>query len=145
MADVETPVSAYLKIRNGSTGFILESVEGGERVARYSFIGAGSMLDITMRGGIAELTSIDGTETRTFSDPLNVIQEILSPYRCTTMPGLPLPRFLGGAVGYLSYETVCAFESRVGIAPGPGRGMPDARFALVDSLLVFDHVERTIK
>ena len=145
MADVETPVSAYLKIRNGSTGFVLESVEGGERVARYSFIGSGSMLDITMRDGVAELRTKGGTSTVNFTDPLNVIEDILAPYRCLTMPGLPLPRFLGGAVGYLSYETVCAFESRVGIASGPGRGMPDARFALVDSLLVFDHVERTIK
>jgi anthranilate synthase component 1 len=70
---------------------------------------------------------------------------MLAPYQSATMPGLPLPRFLGGAVGYLSYEAVRAFEPRVGEAPGGGLGMPDGRYALVDSLLVFDHVERTIK
>ena len=145
MADVETPVSAFLKIRNGGTGFILESVEGGERIARYSFIGAGSILDITMRDGIAEITSTNGVERRAYSDPLLVIEEILAPYKSLMMPGLPLPRFLGGAVGYLSYETVRRWEGRVGKAGGPGRGMPEARFSLVDSLLVFDHVERTIK
>jgi anthranilate synthase component 1 len=146
MADVETPVSAYLKVREeGRPGFILESVEGGERIARYSFIGAGSLLDLTMHEGVAELTTDSGVEKRRYDDPLRVVEEILAPYRSVRLPGLPLPRFLGGAVGYLSYECVRAWESRVGEAPGRGRGLPDSRFSLVDSLLVFDHVERTIK
>ena len=146
MADIETPVSAYLKVREpGRSGFILESVEGGERIARYSFIGAGSMAEITMMDGVAEFASGGAREERAFSDPLQVLESVLEPYRGVTLPGLPLPRFLGGAVGYLSYETVRAFEPRVGEAAGPGLGMPDARFSLVDSLLVFDHVERTIK
>src|SRR5215211_756559 len=146
MADVETPVSAYLKVREpGRSGFILESVEGGERIARYSFIGAGSMAEITMMDGVAEIASGGAREERAFSDPLQVLEGVLTPYRAVTLPGLPLPRFLGGAVGYLSYECIRAFEPRVGAADGPGLGMPDGRFALADSLLVFDHVERTIK
>ncbi|MCC6791208.1 MAG: chorismate-binding protein, partial [Thermomicrobiales bacterium] len=146
MADVETPVSAYLKVREeGRSGFILESVEGGERIARYSFIGAGSLRELTMRDGVAVLTGSGGTVTTTYVDPLKVVEEMLAPYQSVRLPGLPLPRFLGGAVGYLSYECVRSWEPRVGEAAGVGRGLPDSRFALVDSLLVFDHVERTIK
>jgi anthranilate synthase component 1 len=145
MADVETPVSAFLKIRTGGPGFILESVEGGERIARYSFIGSGCLADITFRDGRATIEASTGSVSRRFDDPLEVLESILAGYRSATVPGLPLPRFLGGAVGYLSYEVVRAFEPRVGEAPGVGRGLPDGRFAIVDSLLVFDHVERTIK
>jgi anthranilate synthase component 1 len=145
MADVETPVSAFLKIRNGGSAFMLESIEGGERIARYSFLGAGSLRDITLRHGVAELTSPEGTERIDYADPLRVLAEALAPYRSETLPDLPLPRFLGGAVGYLSYEAVRAFEPRVGEAPGEGRGLPDGRFMIADSLLVFDNLERTIK
>ncbi len=145
MADVETPVSAFLKIKGEAEGFILESVEGGERIARYSFIGAAPRIDLTLAHGRANIR--DGAETRElfFADPLRVLQDTIEPFRGETMPGLPLPRFVGGAVGYLSYEAVRAFEPRVGEAQGAGLGLPDARFMIVDSLLVFDHVERTIK
>jgi anthranilate synthase component I len=145
MADVETPVSAFLKIRNGGSAFVLESVEGGERIARYSFLGAGSLLDITLRRGVAEMSSAEGTRQVAYADPLNLLAEALAPYTSDRPPNLPLPRFLGGAVGYLSYEAVRAFEPRVGEAPGAGRGLPDGRFMIVDSLLVFDNLERTIK
>jgi anthranilate synthase component 1 len=145
IADTETPVSAYLKIRNGGSAFILESIEGGERLARYSFIGAGPLLDVTMRDGIAAVEHAGQTRTLSYVDPLAALAEILEPYRSEVYPGLTLPRFLGGAVGYLSYEAVRRFEPRVGAAPGAGRDMPESRFLVVDSLLVFDHLERTIK
>jgi len=145
MADVETPVSAFLKIRNGGSAFMLESVEGGERIARYSFLGAGPLLDITLREGEATIASKEKTKRVSYADPLGVLAKTLEPYRSGTLPGLPLPRFLGGAVGYLSYEAVRAFEPRIGLAPGPGLGLPDGRFMVVDSLLVFDNLERTIK
>jgi anthranilate synthase component 1 len=145
MADVETPVSAFLKIRNGGSAFMLESVEGGERIARYSFLGAGSLLDLTLRDGEATLASKAETRQVSYADPLTVLAETLASYRSDRLPDLPLPRFLGGAVGYLSYEAVRAFEPRVGLAPGPGLGLPDGRFMVVDSLLVFDNLERTIK
>ncbi|MEA2583940.1 MAG: anthranilate synthase component, partial [Thermomicrobiales bacterium] len=101
MADVETPVSAFLKIRNGSSAFMLESVEGGERIARYSFLGAGSLLDVTLRDGEATLASKADTRRVSFTDPLSVLAETLEAYRSDRLPDLPLPRFLGGAVGYL--------------------------------------------
>jgi anthranilate synthase component 1 len=145
MADVETPVSAYLKIKGAGSGFILESVEGGARIARYSFIGAEPITEITMQHGVATLATGDESSSAPYSDPLTVLEEVIAPYRGEIPPGLPLPRFLGGLVGYLSYETIQAFEPRVGSAAGKGLGLPDSRFMLVDSLLVFDHVERTIK
>ena len=77
-----------------------------------------------------------------YSDPLKVLENVLAPYRGNGPAGLPLPRFVGGLVGYLSYETIRAFEPRVGAAKGPGLGLPDSRFMLVDSLLVIDHVEK---
>ncbi|MFL5760841.1 MAG: anthranilate synthase component I [Thermomicrobiales bacterium] len=145
MADTDTPVSAYLKIKGRGPGFVLESIEGGERLARYSFIGAEPLMDITLHRGM--MTCVDEQHVRevAYEDPLTALEELLSDFRSEVIPGLPLPRFLGGAVGYLSYEAVRRFEPRVGEAPGKGLDMPEARFMLVDSLLVFDHLERTIK
>jgi anthranilate synthase component 1 len=145
MADSETPVSAFLKIQQGQAGFILESVEGGERIARYSFIGAGPFRIVEMKDGIASESSDSGSVETPYDDPLRLLEEILTRYQSTPTPGLQLPRFAGGAVGYLSYESIRAFEPRVGVASGPGLGYPDARFMFVDSLLVFDNVSRTIK
>jgi anthranilate synthase component I len=124
---------------------VLESIEGGERLARYSFIGAAPLMDITLNNGV--MTLVDDRSVREFpyEDPLTALEGLLGNYRSDVMPGLPLPRFLGGAVGYLSYEAVRRFEPRVGEAPGRGLDMPESRFMLVDSLLVFDHLERTIK
>jgi anthranilate synthase component 1 len=145
IADTETPVSAFLKVRGEGSAFVLESIEGGERLARYSFIGADPLMDITLDGGIAMVVSGDETRRVPYDDPLAVMEQLLAPYRSEVLPDLPLPRFLGGAVGYLSYEAVRRFEPRVGTAPGAGLGLPEGRFLLVDSLLVFDHLERTIK
>jgi anthranilate synthase component 1 len=145
MADVETPVSAFLKIRNGGSAFMLESIEGGERIARYSFLGSGPLLDLSLRDGEATIASAEEVRHSRYTDPLAMLAETLAPFNSDRPPDLPLPRFLGGAVGYLSYEAVRAFEPRVGLAAGPGLGLPDARFMIVDTLLVFDNLERTIK
>jgi anthranilate synthase component 1 len=146
MADMETPVSAFLKVRNGGPAFLLESIEGGERLARYSFIGAGPIAVLTLREGIATLDTAAGEVTTTaYDDPLTPLAELVATYRSPEMPDLPLPRFCGGAVGYLSYEAVRAFEPRVPTAAGPGLGLPDGMWMLTDSLLVFDHLARTIK
>ncbi len=145
MADTETPVSALVKLRGDAPGFILESVEGGERVARYSFVGAGPVATIRFAGGKAHVVE-NGRETSDpYDDPLDVLKTMLAKYSSSRVPGMPLPRFLGGAVGYLSFESVRAFEPRVGLASGTGRGMPDGSFMIVDGLLVFDNLERTIK
>jgi len=145
MADTETPVSAYLKIRGEQPGFILESVEGGERIARYSFIGTNPLAMLTFRDGACRIERASGDERIPYDDPLSTLEGQLAPYRSAVPPGTPLPRFVGGAVGYLAYESIRHFEGRVGLAAGPGLGMDDGRFMLVDSLLVFDNVSRTIK
>ena len=127
-ADLETPVSAFLKVARGDFSFLLESVEGGERLGRYSFIGAEPYR-------VLECSEADG-------DPLAVIDEELSRFEPVEVAGLP--RFHGGAVGYLSYEVSGHFER----LPAPQRdtlGVPESWLMFTDSLLVFDHLLHTIK
>ena len=80
-----------------------------------------------------------------YQDPLQPLGDLIESYRSIEVPGLPLPRFSGGAVGYLSYEAVRAFEPRVPTAAGSGLGLPDGLWMLTEALLVFDHLARTIK
>jgi anthranilate synthase component 1 len=128
-ADLETPVSAFLKINRGGYSFLLESVEGGERLARYSLIGT-------------EPYKLVSTKSGDSVDPLSLIAAELSRYRIVPLEGLP--RFCGGAVGYLSYETAARFER----LPSPAKdslGLPEALFMFTDTLLIFDHVTHKIK
>ena len=145
IADAETPVSAYLKIASEAPSFMLESIEGGERLARYSFLGAGPLLDITMNDGETRIEHDGEVTVRSFGDPLAELGDILNGFKSKQMPGQSLPRFTGGAVGYLAYESIRYFEPRVQVAKGPGLQLPDGRFMVVDSLLVFDHIARTIR
>ncbi len=131
-ADLETPVSAYLKIATGSYSFLLESVEGGERVARYSFIGT-EPFRVVKTGPGQEQGEVD---------PLDVIKTTLGQYMPVEVPGLP--RFQGGAVGYLAYDTVKYFE-KVPIPVDDPFELPESQFMFVDTLLVFDHVRHKIK
>jgi anthranilate synthase component 1 len=142
MADVETPVSAYLKIARGPYSFLLESVEGGERVARYSFIGTEP--ERVIRTGVHGAPVSDSAKTVDHGDvdPLVPIERELSGIRPVAVEGLP--RFHGGAVGYLSYETVRYFERLPAPAPDPN-ALPESVFMLTDNLLVFDHLRRKIK
>jgi anthranilate synthase component I len=129
VADMETPVSAFLKINRGGNSFLLESVEGGQRIARYSFIGTEPYHELTVWG-------------KDKTDPLTLIAGELHKYKVVSLEGLP--RFCGGAVGYLSYETVGRFEK----LPSPERdplNLPESRFMFVDTMLVFDHVTHKIK
>ncbi len=144
-ADMETPVSVYLKLTNGTRtpGFLLESVEGGKTIARYSFIGANVAATVALDNG--EL-SVDGTlpsHLANYDDPLEAIQEIIAPFRTEASPNLP--RFTGGAVGYLAYDAIRRFEPRVPKAKGPGLGLPEAHFHVAETLVVFDHLERVLK
>ena len=129
VADLETPVSAFLKINRGGYSFLLESVEGGQRLARYSFIGTDPYAVLT-------------TRAKDKTDPLSRIARELAKYKIVPVSGLP--RFCGGAVGYLSYEAVTRFEELPSPAGDPLR-LPEAVFMLVDTLLVFDHVTHKIK
>src|SRR5579875_3812051 len=142
IADLETPVSAFLKVAGGPYSFLLESVEGGERLARYSFIGSDPYLTLRMKNGIAEANLAGYKQRGTFTDPLVALQGYLAPYRTVSLPGMP--RFLGGAVGYLGYEAVRYFERLPAPASDP-LDLPDALFMFVDSMVVFDHLARTIK
>jgi len=145
LADLETPVSAYLKISNGLQlpGFMLESVEGGIRIARYSFIGTNPASTLTMRDGLLTREGADGAVESTYDDPLSALAEALGEYR-TSKHDL-LPSLTGGAIGYLAYDAIRHFEPRVGLAPGTGLGFPDAQFQIAESLVVFDHLERVMK
>src|ERR1044072_6275629 len=110
-ADLETPVSLYLKLRGNGASFLLESVEGGERIARYSFIGVTAKADYIIRGN--EIEIIDTQSSRLVNsdehvDPTYFLQEEMSRYKFTPQPGTP--RFIGGLVGYLGYEAVRHFE-----------------------------------
>ncbi|MFM9105148.1 MAG: anthranilate synthase component I [Chloroflexota bacterium] len=145
MADLETPVSAFLKIRNEGPAFLLESIEGGERLARYSFIGGHPESVLTLHPGEAVTTTAAGERRVPCADPLAAMADLVAPYRAAEFSGPPLPRFTGGAVGYLSYEAVRVFEPRVPAAAGAGLGLPLGKWMLVDGLLVFDHLARTIK
>ena len=141
-ADLETPVSAYLKVAEGPYSFLLESVEGGERLARFSFIGTDPYLTLKFNEGVTEANLHGYLQHSPFTDPLLALREYLAPYQTIELPGLP--RFLGGAVGFLSYEAVRYFE-KLPTAPGNAIDFPDGLFMFVDTMLVFDHLEHTIK
>ena len=129
IADLETPVSVFLKVNRGGNSFLLESVEGGQRLARYSFIGTEPYKVLVTRG-----------EDKV--DPLPPITEELNKHKVVPISGLP--RFSGGAVGYLAYETITHFEE----LPSPDSdplSLPESLFMLVDTILVFDHVTHKIK
>lgn len=128
VADMETPVSAFLKINRQGYSFLLESVEGGERLARFSFIGTGPYRVLTTWGK-------DNT------DPLPAIKEELEKYKIVPVSGLP--KFLGGAVGYLGYEAVNRFEELPSPEADP-LGLPESLFMFVDTVLIFDHVTHKI-
>jgi anthranilate synthase component 1 len=144
LADLETPVSAYLKIARGPYSFLLESIEGGEHIARYSFLGSNPYMVLTMDRGVAQAIQQHGyKQTLAYDDPLVMLGSHLSDYRPVRLPDLPL--FVGGAVGYLAYETVNYFEERLPRLEGCDYQMPEAIWMFVDTLLVFDHLRHNIK
>jgi anthranilate synthase component 1 len=128
-ADLETPVSAYLKVARGRYSFLLESVEGGERLGRYSFIGTEPYRVLT--------SPAEGA-----ADPLRDVEAELRRFSVVPLPGLP--RFHGGAVGYLAYEAARHFERLPSPADDP-QALPEAVFMFTDTLLVFDHLQHKIK
>jgi anthranilate synthase component 1 len=142
LADLETPVSAFLKVARGSWSFLLESVEGGQHLARYSFIGAEPYMTLRFADGIAHAVHGGYKQTLPYTDPLTVLGSYLSAYRPVRLPDLP--RFVGGAVGYLGYEAAACFE-RLPVPTARGYTMPLGMWQFVDTLLVFDHLKHKIK
>ena len=144
LADEETPVTALLKIRKRPYAFLLESVDGGEKWGRYTFLGADPMAVIRVRPDEVEVRS-NGSRMQIphGGDPLAVLKELLARYRPVTVDGLP--RFSGGAVGFLSYDMVRYFERRLEKGRRAESGLDDAVFMVTDTLIVFDNVRHTIK
>lgn len=129
VADLETPVSAFLKVHRDGPCFLLESVEGGQRLARYSFIGTEPYMVLA--------TSADDA-----ANPLDGLSAAMQQFEVAHVPGLP--RLSGGAVGYLSYEAVRRFEQLPSPEPDPLR-LPESYFMFVHTMLVYDHVTHTVR
>ncbi len=129
LADLETPVSAYAKLRGPGPAFLLESVEGGENVSRYSFIGCNPRKVFRAPPGAP--------------DPLGGLQQELARYRPVSVPGLP--PFTGGAVGYLGYEYIHSVEKSVPLAARDELGVPMMWFMLCDSVVAFDRAHQTMR
>jgi anthranilate synthase component 1 len=143
LGDLETPVSAFLKIHRGRHGFLLESVQGGEKWGRYSFLGTEPERVWTARGhDVEEHTRQGDVRRRKVPDVLGALRDWLRTYRPVSLPGLP--RFSGGAVGYLGYDLVRDFE-RLPTRAEDDLGLPDVMLALADRLLVFDNVTQKIR
>jgi len=141
LADLETPVSAFAKLRPLGGAFLLESVEGGERMGRYSFIGVLPRAALTFRDGTATVVEDGRARREPYSDPLVLLRAELARYERTT--DRDLPRFSGGAVGYVAYEAARRFE-RLPDAPREVLGLPEAAFAIYDTVVCFDHVRHSL-
>jgi anthranilate synthase component 1 len=147
LADLETPLSAYRKIRGHGESFLFESVEGGEHIGRYSFVGCNPRSIIRQTGAKVDLIE-NGKITESFligpgvKDGLAVIEQVMRRFQPVPIPGLP--RFSGGAVGFIGYEFIHDIEP---VVPRPSHDelkTPVLYFLIADELLVFDRVEQTI-
>lgn len=149
LADLETPVSAFLKLRAHfgacTPAFLLESVEGGESVARFSFLGVGGRAFLTANRHEMRLEENGAEKLWTLGkgqDPLHAIEDLMKRFRFVKEPNLP--RFCGGAVGYLGWDLVRFFE-KLPDAPPDDRGIPDVQILLTDTILIFDSVRHSVK
>jgi len=142
-ADIDTPVSSFLKIDDGSYSYLLESVEGGEKIARYSFMGSNPSL--VFRSKDRRIEILEGPQIKKFitkKDPLYEIKQLMQQYKFVPVNGLP--RFCGGLVGYIGYDMVRFFE-KLPDKNVDDLNMPDCTLMLTDTILIFDHVDHKIK
>jgi anthranilate synthase component 1 len=143
LADMETPVSAFRKIDDGRHSFLLESVEGGEKWGRYSFLGSRPSVVVRSFDRKVEILRKGDVEVHLFDrDPLESVKKILSAYR--PVPDPALPRFYGGAVGFMGYDVVRFFEDLPDRDKG-GLDLPDIFFMITDTLVIFDNITHMIK
>jgi anthranilate synthase component 1 len=144
-ADLDTPVSVFLKIKKGDYSFLLESVEGQEKIARYSFLGTNPSLIFKSRSRNIEIIYPQNNKQESFitqKTPLDEIKKIMRDFRSVEVAGLP--RFYGGLVGYIGYDMVRFFEN----IPDKNKddlGIPETLLILTDTLLIFDRLNHTIK
>ena len=151
-ADLETPIGAFLRLDDGNPAYLLESVEGGERLGRYSFLGVGPRRLLEVRGDAARIQTRPVSvpvyspdlpiESVPASDPLAAIRGFVPRRRVQPTEGMP--RFTGGAVGALAYDSVSAFEPTVPLPERDPVGVPTAAFIETDLVLVFDHLTHTL-
>lgn len=160
IADIDTPVSALAKLGPGRCAFLLESVEGGERLGRYSFLGNSALMTFRSTGEQITIEHQDGTvHTEIAPDALARLEQLLADFKPATVSGLP--RFFGGAVGYVGFDAVLDIDSlpRNGSVPADTNPSdidatgnrradncpPDIMFIFTDAVLIFDHVRRKIQ
>ncbi|MEA2545745.1 MAG: anthranilate synthase component, partial [Chloroflexota bacterium] len=151
-ADLETPIGAFLRVDDGGPAYLLESVEGGERLGRYSFLGVGPRRLLEVRDGLARIQTRPVTEpvfspdlpieTIATDDPLDAIRRFVPRRRVQPTEGMP--RFTGGAVGALAYDAIAAFEPTVPLPDRDPVGVPTAVFIETDLVIVFDHLTHTL-
>ena len=151
-ADLETPIGAFLRLDDGGPAYLLESVEGGERLGRYSFLGVGPRRLLEVDRGVARTQTRPVTvptydpslpvQTEDAPDPLEAIRRFVPRRRLQPTDGMP--RFTGGAVGALAYDAVSIFEPRVTLPDRDPVGVPTAAFIETDLVLVFDHLTHTL-
>jgi anthranilate synthase component 1 len=142
IGDTLTPVSAFCKVQEGEWAFLFESVIGGERLGRYSFLGSGPFLRFQAFGNRVQIAGPGAVSIELeHADPLRLLEEKLAAYRAPHVPGLP--RFTGGAVGYAGYDSV-RYVERLPHPPQDDRGLPDLCFAFYDRMVIFDHITKTI-
>ena len=138
-ADLDTPLSLYLKLANKPYSYLLESVQGGERFGRYSFIGLPAETQILVRGNDVTLTQPTGATTQTVNNPLDYIQQYQSQFKVAPLTGLP--RFTGGLAGYFGYDTVRYIEPRLAQTHKQDViGTPDILLMLTEQLAVVDNL-----
>ncbi|MDP9426794.1 MAG: anthranilate synthase component I [Actinomycetota bacterium] len=141
IGDLETPISAALKFSDESHLFLLESAEEAERFGRYSFLGFGPKRTLSYKDGVYTVVDSDGVREVAASDPFRGLAEIVGKKSVAPLPNLPA--FVGGAVGYFSYDAVRYLE-KLPDAPPDDLGVPEAYFAVTDTLIVFDHLRHKV-
>lgn len=143
-ADLETPVSAFLKIARGDYAFLLESVRGGEKWGRYTFLGSEPAMVLRARDRRMDLIRPGhAVESRAVDNSFDELRKQLQRLRAPELPGLP--RFFGGAVGFLAYDIVRSFEPRIPATVHDDLGVPDLYLMSTDVVLVFDNVRQSLK
>jgi anthranilate synthase component 1 len=143
VADLDTPVSAWYKVCAGEPySFLLESVEGGEKIGRYSLVGCNPLWVLEARGDTTTQTHRDGSQVVFTGDPFRALADCLAPYQPVKLP--QLPPGIGGLFGFWGYELIRWIEPRVPVHPQDERNIPDGLWMQVDHLLIFDQVKRKI-
>ena len=144
LADLDTPLSAFLKLRGLGANMLLESVEGGEKWGRYSIIGIGKLVCVKGKGRFVEVNNLGRIEVRSFrNDPLEVLENVYKEVKPFKVNGLP--KVWGGFFGYLAYDVVKFFEPRVNVNPNKEDSfLYDVYFSIPEALVVFDNVKKTI-